>query len=346
MRILVTGAAGFIGAHTAAALAGCGTHVVGCDSFNDYYSPQLKHARVAALLTPRGVNCHAIDVADGAALAQLCADERISIIVHLAAQAGVRHSMDAPRDYVHSNLVGFAEVLEVCRSARVNHLVYASSSSVYGAQSRVPFHEDDRVDEPTSLYAATKAANELMAHAYTHLYGLRTTGLRFFTVYGPWGRPDMAYYTFAQKIMREEPITLYADGDVQRDFTYIDDIVEGIVRLVVAAGGANAVDIPPVHRVFNIGHEQPVPIKRFVHLLETLLERKASICYAPLPRADVPITCADTGALRAATGYAPQTSLDDGLAHFVRWFLAWEADGAATVDLDPRLQPPVTTGAP
>jgi UDP-glucuronate 4-epimerase len=321
--VLVTGAAGFIGCHVAAALAGLGYSVVGCDrGGGEGLLARLRHDRVAKLLVPRGVAFEVVDLADAAEVEALFARHRFDRVVHLAAQAGVRYSMEAPQAFVQSNLVAFGHVLEACRRAPIAHLVYASSSSVYGAREEVPFREDDRADAPTSLYAATKRANELMAHAYAHLYRLPCTALRFFTVYGPWGRPDMAYFDFAQRIRRGEPITVYGRGELRRDFTYVDDIVEGVCR--IAASPCAAADRAPPHAVFNIGHHEPVEVNEFVRLLERALGRAAMVRYAPVHRGDVPVTCADPTRLREYTGFVPTTSLAEGLERFARWLEAWD----------------------
>jgi len=319
--VLVTGAAGFIGAHVAACLRQRGHDVVACDSFNDYYDPALKSARVRALLEPLGVTCERIELADGAAVHELFARVRPKVVVHLAAQAGVRYSISHPEPYIQSNLVAFGHVLEGVRHHGTAHLLYASSSSVYGERADPPFGESEPTDAPVSLYAATKKANELMAHAYSHLYGLRATGLRFFTVYGPWGRPDMAYFSFAEKIMAGQPLPLFGSGALQRDFTYIDDIVEGVVRLALSEplpGGAR-------HEVFNIGNHQPVTVLDFVQLLADKLTGSApQLQLLPMQPGDVPLTCADTTKLRARVGFEPSTPLSVGLDRFVEWFRAWK----------------------
>ena len=319
--ILVTGAAGFIGSFVAARLADMGHRVVGCDNFNDYYDPQLKHDRVAALLAPRGIDCLRVELSDAQQVAQLFEAHRPSHVVHLAAQAGVRYSLENPAAYIQSNLVGFAHMLEACRRHRVAHMVYASSSSVYGANTKVPFSESDQTDAPVSLYAATKKSNELMAYSYSHLYALPLTGLRFFTVYGPWGRPDMAYFSFTRKIMNGEPIPVFAQGLLRRDFTYIDDIVEGVVRLLFkptpASGDA------PAHAVFNIGNHQPVQVLDFIATLEGALGRKAEIDFQPMQPGDVEATYADTDRLREWVGFAPATPLATGLGAFEAWYRDW-----------------------
>ena len=323
--ILVTGAAGFIGAHVAKRLRELGHEVVGCDNFNDYYDPALKRARVAALLSPCGVDCEAVDVADGAALRELFERQRPARVVHLAAQAGVRHSITHPQAYVNANLVGFANVLEAAKSGGVEHLVYASSSSVYGDSTQTPFHESQRTDAPVSLYAATKKANELMAHAYSHIHGMRCTGLRFFTVYGPWGRPDMAYFSFAQRLVAGEALPVFAGGTLQRDFTYIDDIAEGVVRLALSP---HRVD-DPMHEIFNIGNHQPVTVLEFIQTLSSLLGVTPKLEFLPMQPGDVRATCANVDKLRARVGFEPATPLREGLAKFVQWFEGWRQVGAA-----------------
>ncbi|QAU35399.1 NAD-dependent epimerase/dehydratase family protein [Janthinobacterium sp. 17J80-10] len=319
--ILVTGAAGFIGAFVAARLADMGHQVIGCDNFNDYYTPQLKNDRVAALLAPRGIACQRLELADAAEVEQLFAQHRPAMVVHLAAQAGVRYSLQNPAAYIQSNLVAFSHILEACRRHQIEHLLYASSSSVYGANAKVPFSESDRTDEPVSLYAATKKSNELMAYSYSHLYRFPATGLRFFTVYGPWGRPDMAYFSFTQKMLKGEAIPVFAGGELRRDFTYIDDIVEGVVRLLFkpkapADGGAP-------HAVFNIGNHQPVRVLDFIQTLEKVLGVKARIDFQPMQPGDVPATYADADALREHVGFAPATALEQGLDRFGAWYRSW-----------------------
>jgi UDP-glucuronate 4-epimerase len=328
VSILVTGVAGFIGYHVAEALLARGEQVVGIDNLSPYYDVRLKEARLARLAARPGFAWHRVDLADrDAVAAALGAAPAIDRVVHLAAQAGVRHSMIDPWSYVSSNVVGHLVVLELARNLpHLRHLVYASSSSVYGASQAVPFAESDRVDTPLSLYAATKRADELMSHAYGHLYGMPQTGLRFFTVYGPWGRPDMAYFAFAEAIMRGEPITVYDGGRLRRDFTYIDDIVAGVVGCLdrppigTPPGGA-----PPV-RLLNIGNHQSEPVTKLIALLEAALGRTAIVRDAPRPRADVEETFASVDAIAGLTGFAPATRLEDGIARFAAWFLAWRRD--------------------
>lgn len=320
-RILVTGAAGFIGSHVAARLAGLGHAVVGCDNFNDYYAPALKHDRVAALLSPHGVSCENLELADGARVHDLFARVQPTHVVHLAAQAGVRYSLTNPDAYVQSNLVAYSHMLEACRRHQVAHFVYASSSSVYGASTQTPFREDYRTDAPVSLYAATKKSNELMAHCYSHLYRFPSSGLRFFTVYGPWGRPDMAYFSFTEKMLRGDAIPVFAGGELLRDFTYVDDIVEGVVRLLFQPPAAG--DDGVAHAVFNIGNHRPVRVLDFIATLEKVLNVQARIDFQPMQAGDVPATFADTGRLQAQVGFAPATPLETGLARFRDWYLGW-----------------------
>lgn len=326
--VIVTGAAGFIGSHVAARLADMGCHVVGCDNFNNYYLQRLKTDRVKALLEPRGIDCLQVELADASEVQSLFDHYRPTRIIHLAAQAGVRYSLENPAAYVQSNLVGFCNVLEACKQHQVQHLLYASSSSVYGMNRKVPFAECDRTDEPVSLYAATKKSNEMIAHSYSHLFGLRATGLRFFTVYGPWGRPDMAYFSFTEKMLKGEPIQVFAGGKLKRDFTYIDDIIEGVVRLVDSPPPVETGLVP--HLLLNIGNHRPVSVMHFVATLEKVLGIRADIEFLPMQPGDVPATYADTDLLRHYTGFAPSTSLEDGLHRFAEWYRAWS--GARAVD--------------
>jgi len=320
-RILVTGAAGFVGSFVAARLAAMGHQVVGCDNFNDYYDPRLKHDRVRALLAPAGVVCHTVELSDAAQVAALFERERPQLVVHLAAQAGVRYSIDNPSVYIQSNLVGFGNILEACRQGAIEHLLYASSSSVYGNNAKVPFSEDDQVDAPVSLYAATKKSNELMAHSYSHLFKLPATGLRFFTVYGPWGRPDMAYFSFAEKMMRGATIPVFAEGLLTRDFTYIDDIVEGVVRLLFKPTPATETSAP--HTVFNIGNHNPVQVLEFIRTLESVMGVEARKEFLPMQPGDVPATHASIAKLKAWVDFAPTTPLATGLANFWTWYRDW-----------------------
>lgn len=323
-RILVTGAAGFVGSFVAARLAASGHAVYGCDNFNDYYDPQLKQARVQALLSPVGVSCENVELADNAQVTQLFERIKPTRVVHLAAQAGVRYSLQNPAAYIQSNLVGFGNVLEACRQHAVQHLVYASSSSVYGANAKVPFSEADRVDAPVSLYAATKKSNELMAHSYSHLFQLPCTGLRFFTVYGPWGRPDMAYFSFAEKMAKGEPIPVFAEGLLTRDFTYIDDIVEGVVRLLFKPTPVGANGEAP-QAVFNIGNHNPVQVLDFIRTLERVMGVPAQMQFLPMQAGDVPATHADIDKLRDWVGFTPTTTLETGLTRFYAWYRDWSA---------------------
>jgi len=315
MRVLVTGAAGFIGYHICEALLARGIEVVGVDDLNPYYDVRLKQARLARL--GRGFVFHRLDIAEHAALMRL--GDGVEVVVHVAAQAGVRYSLEQPFAYAASNLTGHLSVLELVRHSRsVKHLIYASSSSVYGTGSALPYAEDARADQPSSLYAATKRADELMSKSYTHLFGIKQTGLRFFTVYGPWGRPDMAYFGFAEAICAGRPVTLYEAGRLKRDFTYIDDIVAGIMGVF---------DHPPGdddrHRLFNIGNNRSEYVTDLVRLLEEGLGRKAETVNLPKPEADPVETWADVSALGALCGYAPKTRLDEGIPRFVEWYLGW-----------------------
>jgi UDP-glucuronate 4-epimerase len=329
MRILVTGTAGFIGAALAQRLLARGDVVHGLDNHNDYYDPALKEARLAHFIDHPNYTHQRGDLADATAVDRAFASFKPQRVANLAAQAGVRYSIKHPRAYVQSNLVGFVNILEGCRQNEVEHLVYASSSSVYGANRKLPFAVEDAVDHPVSLYAASKKANELMAHTYSHLYGLPTTGLRFFTVYGPWGRPDMSPILFADRISRGEPIDVFNHGNHSRDFTYIDDIVEGVIRTLdhpAAPDPAYNAELPnpgtssAPYRVYNIGNDQPVQLMRFIELLEQNLGRTVEKRFLPMQPGDVPDTWADVSALRRDVGYAPNTSIEDGVARFVEWY--------------------------
>jgi UDP-glucuronate 4-epimerase len=320
VSVLVTGAAGFIGYHVAEALLARGERVVGVDNLNGYYDVRLKQARLARLEGKPGFAFHRADVADREAIHGLVAgDTSIDAIVHLAAQAGVRHSLVDPYAYVQSNVMGHLVMLEAARLLpRLRHLVYASSSSVYGANRSLPFREADRVETPLSVYAATKLADEMLSYAYAHLHGLPQTGLRFFTVYGPWGRPDMAYYSFAKAIVAGEPITLYQGGALRRDFTYIDDIVAGVVGCL-----DRPPDGAPPLRVLNIGNNCSEQVSTLVRLLEAALGRRAIVREAARPLSDVEETFASVDAIGALTGFAPRTSLEEGIPRFAAWFTAW-----------------------
>ncbi|WP_028109359.1 NAD-dependent epimerase [Ferrimonas futtsuensis] len=327
MRILVTGAAGFIGFYTSKRLLAMGHQVVGLDNLNDYYDVALKQARLEQLLPEANFSFVERDLADREGMAQLFANDRFDRVVHLAAQAGVRYSIDNPMAYLDSNLAGMMTILEGCRQQKVPHLVYASSSSVYGMNKKVPFSESDAVDHPVSLYAATKKSNELMAHTYSHLYGLPTTGLRFFTVYGPMGRPDMAYFSFTRKILAGEPIDVFNHGKLSRDFTYIDDIVEGVVRVMEAIperDDSNHCATPDQssapYQLFNIGNHQPVELLTFIQTLEQALGVKAKLNMKPMQPGDVYTTFADTDNLQQAVGFSPDTSLAEGLQRFADWY--------------------------
>ena len=325
-HVLVTGAAGFIGMHVAERLLADGIKVTGVDNLDPYYDVALKEARLARLFAQPGFSYAHIDLADTEAAAALFREGGFTDVIHLAAQPGVRYSLSNPGAYIVNNLVAFGHVVEGCRHARVAHLVYASSSSVYGANHTLPFSEDQNVDHPVSLYAATKKANELIAHSYSHLYRLPTTGLRFFTVYGPWGRPDMAPMLFAKAILAGEPIKVFNDGKMQRDFTYVDDIVEGVVR-VLDRRPADDGDRAP-YAVYNIGNHEAVGLETFIATLERLLGREAIKVYAPMQPGDVPATYAAIDRLSALTGFAPSTPLSKGLAHFVAWYRDYYRIGA------------------
>ena len=327
MNILITGMAGFIGHAVAKRLAAEGHDIVGIDNLNDYYDVSLKQARLDDLAGWPNVRFECLDLADRAGMERLFADTRFERVIHLAAQAGVRYSLDNPHVYAQSNLVGHLNVLEGCRHQQVPHLIYASSSSVYGQNAQVPFSTADAVDHPISLYAATKKANELMTHSYSHLYGIPATGLRFFTVYGPWGRPDMAMCMFTRAILADEPLPVFNHGDLSRDFTYIDDIVEGVVRIMQAipeadpdSPGARPDQSTAPFALYNIGHGSPVALMDFVHALERATGRTARCDFKPMQPGDVPRTWADTDALFEKVGYRPQVGVDEGVARFVEWY--------------------------
>jgi UDP-glucuronate 4-epimerase len=331
-RILVTGAAGFIGFHISQRLLAGGNEVVGIDNLSPYYDVRLKEERLKQLAPFGNFRFHRADIADRAAMERLIAGERPRVVVHMAAQAGVRYSVENPHAYVDSNLVGFMNVLEGCRREGVEHLVFASSSSIYGANTRVPFSVHHNTDHPVSLYAATKKANEGMAHAYAALYGIPCTGLRLFTVYGPWGRPDMAPYLFTRAILEGRPIEIYNGGRMKRDFTYIDDIVEGVacvIPRIPAADGRWDGDAPDPAtsfapwRIYNIGNGRPVDLMEFIAVLEKHLGLKALRTLLPMQPGDVPETFADTGDLMAETGFTPQTTLEKGVSRYVRWFRSY-----------------------
>jgi UDP-glucuronate 4-epimerase len=329
IRCLVTGVAGFIGFHLTQKLLDRGDIVVGIDNVNDYYDVNLKLDRLRQLEGRAGFSFHKVDLVDRRGITSLFDGERYDVVVNLAAQAGVRYSLTNPHAYIDSNLVGFINILEGCRHSGVGHLVYASSSSVYGANTKMPFSIHHNVDHPVSLYAATKKANELMAHTYSSLYGLPTTGLRFFTVYGPWGRPDMALFLFTKAILSGQPIDVFNNGKMQRDFTYIDDIVEGVIRVMDRTPAPNPLwtgnepdpgtSYAP-YRIYNIGNNQPVELLRFIEVLEDAVGRKAEKNFLPLQPGDVPATYADVDDLMRDVGFKPATSIEDGIRRFVEWY--------------------------
>jgi UDP-glucuronate 4-epimerase len=321
--VLVTGCAGFIGMHTTLALLARGKRVVGVDNLDPYYDVRLKEARLARLVSHRAFRVERIDLADATATARLFADGAFGQVVHLAAQPGVRYSLINPAAYFRNNLTAFGHVVEGCRQSKVAHLVYASSSSVYGANHALPFSEEQSVDHPVSLYAATKKSNELIAHSYSHLYRLPTTGLRLFTVYGPWGRPDMAPMLFTKAILAGQPIRVFNEGKMRRDFTYVGDIVEGIVRIMERPPRADGDGAP--YAIYNIGNHEDVQLETFIATLERLLGRSAIREYAPMQPGDVPATRAAIARLAAVTGFAPHTPLADGLARFVEWYREYYA---------------------
>lgn len=331
-RILVTGAAGFIGFHLSKYLLDRGEEVIGIDNLNDYYEVSLKQARLAQLEDKKPFQFHKLDLVDRPAMADLFAQFQPEGVLHMGAQAGVRYSLQNPHAYVDSNLVGFMNILEGCRHHSVKHLVFASSSSVYGANLKMPFSVHDNVDHPVSLYAATKKANELMAHTYSHLYGLPTTGLRFFTVYGPWGRPDMAMFLFTKAILEGKPINVFNNGHMRRDFTYIDDIVEGVIRVLdtVAEPNPDWSGYSPdpgtskaPYKIYNIGNNQPVELIRFIEVLENYLGKKAEKNFLPMQPGDVPETYADIDDLQRDVGFKPSTPIEVGIPQFVDWYRAY-----------------------
>ena len=315
MHVLVTGVAGFIGSSLARVLLERGDTVIGIDNLNDFYDVSLKEARLTQLESFERFGNMKADITDREAMTALFAEESFDTVVNLAAQAGVRYSIENPSAFIDANLVGFGNILEGCRRGKVGHLVYASSSSVYGSNSKLPFSESDNVDHPISLYAASKKANELMAHVYTHLYELPTTGLRFFTVYGPWGRPDMALFKFTKGILEERPIPVFNQGNMIRDFTYIDDIVEGVLRVIDNSPKHNA-----QYRVYNVGNGRPVRLVDFIRALEKALGKKAEIERLPMQDGDVPVTEADITRLNIDFGYRPRVQIEEGVARFVAWY--------------------------
>jgi UDP-glucuronate 4-epimerase len=329
MKVLVTGAAGFIGSHVALRLLARGDSVIGLDNLNDYYDPALKRARLARFSDHAAYTDARVDVADRSAIAELFAKHRPDRVIHLAAQAGVRYSITNPQAYIDTNIVGFGNILEGCRHNGTRHLVYASSSSVYGANTTLPFAVRQNVDHPLSLYAASKKANELMAHTYSSIFGLPTTGLRFFTVYGPWGRPDMALFLFTRNILEGKPVDVFNHGKHSRGFTYIEDIVEGIIRVVDTTPEADpawsgATPDPSTsaapYRIYNIGSNTATPLMRYIELIEQVLGKKAKLNYLPLQAGDVPDSCADVEDLERAVGYHPTTPVEVGVRNFVEWY--------------------------
>jgi len=330
MKVLLTGAAGFIGFHLTLALLNREDKVVGIDNLNDYYDPTLKQLRLNEIAKhPKCSNFEFIkaDISDKAFMEQLFADNTFDLVVNLAAQAGVRYSLENPDVYVQSNLVGFLNILEGCRHSKVKHLVFASSSSVYGMNVKQPFSTDDRADYPISLYAATKKSNELMAHAYSHLYNIPTTGLRFFTVYGPYGRPDMAYYKFTKAVLNDDPIDVYNNGKMKRDFTYIDDIIEGVLKVVdkIPINQSNKFSLAnPPYCVFNIGNNNPVTLEEFIGAIELACKKKALKNYLPMQSGDVPVTFADIDVFSKFTGFTPKYDLKAGINNFVRWYKKYD----------------------
>jgi len=332
MKVLVTGAAGFIGMHVVERLLAGGHEVVGVDNLNAYYDVALKEARLNRLSRHSGFRFVRLDIADADALGKLFRQEDFRRVVHLAAQAGVRYSLDNPQVYVQSNLVGFLNVLEGCRHGTVEHLLYASSSSIYGGNKKMPFSEQDNVDHPISLYAATKKSNELMAHTYSHLFGLPTTGLRFFTVYGPWGRPDMSYFKFTKAILEGRPIEVFNHGDMKRDFTYVDDVAEGVVRVLdrpaQSRADYDAMNPDPAsssapYRIYNLGNHEPVDLMTYISVLERALGREAEKKLLPLQDGDVVATYAQTSSLQADVGFTPSTPIAEGIGRFVDWYRSY-----------------------
>ena len=330
MIVLVTGVAGFIGSYVAHYLLERGDKVVGIDNLNDYYEVKLKKDRLERLGVKSKLSSstiyenftfHHIDISNISTLEKLFIDYNFDVVCHLAAQAGVRYSLENPSTYIQSNIVGFANILELAKKSKIKHLVYASSSSVYGLNKKVPFSEEDNVDFPISLYAATKKSNELMAYTYSHLYNMPVTGLRFFTVYGPWGRPDMAYFLFVKAILNNEPIKVYNNGQMERDFTYIDDIVEGIIR-VIDNKPKSKIDSPP-YKLYNIGNSKPINLLHFIETIEQSLGKKAIKQFEPIQAGDVPLTYADVRSLISDMKYTPKTSIEEGIKKFVDWYLSY-----------------------
>lgn len=329
MKILVTGAAGFIGFHLTKRLLAQGIHVIGVDNMNEYYDVSLKNDRLKILKRHPNFEFYKLDISNEKKLDEIFQDRIIHVVINLAAQAGVRYSIDNPVSYVNSNLLGFVNVLEKCRQYKVKHLIYASSSSVYGANTKIPFSTKDPVNHPVSLYAATKKSNELIAHTYSHLFNIPTTGLRFFTVYGPWGRPDMAYYSFTQNIIEEKTIKVFNNGDLRRDFTYIDDIIEGIMRLIESPPQYNnkwdranpdpSSSYAP-YKIYNIGNNNPIKLMDFIYILEKLIGKKAEIEFLPMQPGDVKETYADIHDLQSDIGFYPSTPVEEGLNKFVKWY--------------------------
>ena len=329
MHVMITGAAGFIGASLALRLLDRGDKVTGVDNLNDYYDVSLKEARLARLMPSKQFSFRKADISDQKEMGKLFAENHFDAVVNLAAQAGVRYSIENPAAYIDANLVGFGHILEGCRHSGVGHLVYASSSSVYGSNTELPFSEKHNVDHPISLYAASKKANELMAHAYAHLYSMPATGLRFFTVYGPWGRPDMALFKFTRGILNDEPIPVFNRGEMVRDFTYVDDIVEGVVRVIdrpaTVSDGVNEPDrsASAPWRIFNIGNSHRVPLMDYIQALEKALGKQATLDLLPMQDGDVPATEADVTALESDLGYRPRVKVEEGVQHFVDWYRSY-----------------------
>ncbi|KJE27882.1 3-beta hydroxysteroid dehydrogenase/isomerase family protein [Geobacillus kaustophilus] len=318
---LVTGAAGFIGMHLSKKLLEMGCKVIGYDNLNDYYDVTLKDSRLNILNKYENFTFHKADLTDKEYLAKLFAENKINVVINLAAQAGVRYSIENPDAYIQSNIVGFLNILEMCRHHQVDHLLYASSSSVYGANKKIPFSTEDRVDNPVSLYAATKKSNELMAHTYSHLYKIPTTGLRFFTVYGPYGRPDMAYFSFTKAIMEGKPIKIFNNGDMYRDFTYIDDIVNGVTKLIENSAALKNKELP--YKIYNIGNNKPVKLIDFIQAIEHALGKKAIKEFYPMQPGDVYQTYADISDLINDVGFKPDTPIQEGIKRFVNWYIRY-----------------------